>query len=278
MRETLTRSLSGVVYILLLVGATLHSLESFLLLFGLFLIICTVEFCELINLKKILPIIIAITGYTLFSYFNTTATNVWYDRLLLIATLFISIKLIFFLFSNKHKQQFLDKQSKYVYLIGYIILPLIILTKIPNEGSKLYLTAINQERKILIGIFILIWTNDTFAYIVGKSIGKTKLYEKISPKKTIEGFIGGLIFAIVFSVIIAIYYIEQPIYIWSLLALITGLFGTLGDLIESKFKRIAGVKDSGKIMPGHGGILDRLDSIIFASPFIFLFYQILNYA
>lgn len=270
MREILTRSLSGVVYILLLVGATLHSLESFLLLFGLFLIICTVEFCELINLKKIFPIIIAIAGYTLFSYSNTTiVSNVWYDRLLVIATLFISIKLIFFLFSNK--QQFLDKQSKYVYLIGYIILPIIILTKIPFEG-----TIFNP--KILIGIFILIWTNDTFAYIVGKSIGKTKLYEKISPKKTIEGFIGGLIFAIVFSVIIAIYYIEQPVYIWSILALITGLFGTLGDLIESKFKRIAGVKDSGKIMPGHGGILDRLDSIIFASPFIFLFYQILNYA
>ncbi len=267
MRETLTRSLSGVVYIFLLVGATLHSLESFLLLFGLFLIICTVEFCELINLKKILPIIIAITGYTLFSYFNTF--NKTKDWLLVGATLFISIKLIFFLFSEKRER--IDSQSKYVYLIGYIILPIVILTKIPFEG-----TIFNP--KILIGIFILIWTNDTFAYIVGKSIGKTKLYEKISPKKTIEGFIGGLIFAIVFSVIIAIYYIEQPIYIWSLLALITGLFGTLGDLIESKFKRIAGVKDSGKIMPGHGGILDRLDSIIFASPFIFLFYQILNYA
>ncbi len=267
MNETLTRSLSGLVYIILLVGATLISPESFLLLFGTFLVICTAEFCDLVNLKKTQPIVIAIIGFILFAYFKTySKAN---DLLLAGATLFISIRLIFFLFSDK--RQHIDKQSKYVYLIGYIILPIIILTKIPYVGNIF-------KPEILISIFIIIWTNDTFAYLVGKSIGKTKLYEKISPKKTIEGFIGGLIFAVIAGILIAIYYTKQPLYIWISLALITGIFGTLGDLIESKFKRIAGVKDSGKIMPGHGGILDRLDSIIFASPFIFLFYQILNYA
>jgi phosphatidate cytidylyltransferase len=134
--------------------------------------------------------------------------------------------------------------------------------------------------KILISIFILIWTNDSFAYIVGKSIGKTKLFERISPKKTIEGFIGGVAFAVLASYLISKYYIqiaEGKVFIWIIIALIVGIFGTIGDLIESKFKRFAGVKDSGKIMPGHGGVLDRLDSVIFVAPIVFLFYQILNY-
>jgi phosphatidate cytidylyltransferase len=102
-------------------------------------------------------------------------------------------------------------------------------------------------------------------------------FERISPKKTIEGFLGGLVFALICSVFIAKYYIVQPFYIWAIIALLVGVFGTIGDLIESKFKRVAGVKDSGKIMPGHGGILDRLDSIIFVGPFVFLLYQILKY-
>ena len=142
----------------------------------------------------------------------------------------------------------------------------------------------NYNPKIIIGLFILIWTNDTFAYIVGKSMGKHKLFERISPKKTIEGFLGGILFAVFAGYLISKLYIkaspkfsEKSILIWCIIALIVGIIGTIGDLIESKFKRIAGVKDSGKIMPGHGGILDRLDSVIFVAPFVFLFYQILNY-
>ena len=92
-----------------------------------------------------------------------------------------------------------------------------------------------------------------------------------------EGFVGGVVFAILTSLLISKYYIEGATNIWIGIAFIVGIFGTIGDLIESKFKRIAGVKDSGKIMPGHGGILDRLDSVIFVAPFVFLFYQILYY-
>jgi phosphatidate cytidylyltransferase len=167
--------------------------------------------------------------------------------------------------------------SKYLYLLGYIILPFIFITKI-SFG------VVDYNPKIIIGLFILIWTNDTFAYIVGKTIGKHKLFERISPKKTIEGFIGGIIFAVFAGYLISKYYIrattqfsDKSILIWTIIAVIVGVIGTIGDLIESKFKRIAGVKDSGKIMPGHGGILDRLDSVIFVAPFVFLFYKILNY-
>jgi phosphatidate cytidylyltransferase len=132
--------------------------------------------------------------------------------------------------------------------------------------------------KILVSILILIWSNDTFAYLVGKNFGKTKLLPLVSPKKTVEGFFGGMFFTIVSGILLAKFYIGANIlYIWIIIAIIVSVFSTLGDLIESKFKRVAGIKDSGKIMPGHGGILDRLDSIIFVIPFINLFYLILRY-
>ena len=261
MNETLKRLLSGVVYVALLIIATSYSVDSFYLLFGIFMIIAIHEFCQLVHLNKIVPIILGAAAYCIASQFRTNQTN---DLLLLLATLFVSVKCLLLLFNSK-KEKF-DTLSKYVYTIGYVILPFIIITKIPFSDNI-------YRPKIIISIFILIWTNDTFAYIVGKSVGKHKLIERISPKKTVEGFIGGMIF----------YFQPKPNYlitsivIWTISAIIISIFSTLGDLIESKFKRIAGVKDSGNIMPGHGGILDRLDSIIFVAPFVYLFYQILYY-
>jgi phosphatidate cytidylyltransferase len=281
MNETLKRSISGAIYIILLIASIEYSIESFFILFGVFLLIAVIEFCNLSRLNKIAPIVIANLVY-LFFYKIAIATktdgvfyllryNNTFDLVVLFLTLIVSLKCIVFLYDDKNLK--IDSFSKFAYLIGYIILPFIIITKIPF-GIKGY------NPNILISIFILIWTNDTFAYLVGKSIGKHKLFERISPKKTIEGFIGGIIFAIIASYFISKYFLKIPeknIYIWFIIAFIVGVFGTIGDLVESKFKRIAGKKDSGKIMPGHGGILDRLDSVIFVAPIIFLFYQILNY-
>ncbi|KDN55506.1 phosphatidate cytidylyltransferase [Flavobacterium seoulense] len=294
MNETLKRSISGAIYILLLIASILFSTESFFILFGIFLIIAIYEFCNLTQVNKILPLIAGTLLYctiTLISHYNkiTAATISEYlgtnieitvniqqlNIILLAVTLVVSVKCILFLFYDNVQK--ISTSSKYLYLVGYIILPFVFITKI-SFGIKDY------NPKIILGLFILIWTNDSFAYIVGKSIGKNKLFERISPKKTIEGFLGGLVFAVFAGYLISKYYIkakpefsQQSILIWTSIAAIVGIFGTIGDLIESKFKRIAGVKDSGNIMPGHGGVLDRLDSVIFVAPFIFLFYQILNY-
>ena len=273
MNETLKRAISGAVYITLLLISILCSAESFFVLFGLFMLIAIVEFCDLVHLNKIIPLLLGLVIYGSIAYLAAAKIPLGknFELTMLAATLLVSARCLFFLFSEKMTK--MDTVAKYLYVFGYLILPFIIITKIPF-GIKGY------NPKIIIGIFILIWTNDTFAYIVGKSIGKRKLYAKISPKKTVEGFLGGIIFAVLASFLIAKYYIEggkTAQNIWIGFALIVGVFGTLGDLVESKFKRVAGVKDSGNIMPGHGGVLDRLDSVIFVAPFIFLFYQILNY-
>jgi phosphatidate cytidylyltransferase len=293
MNETLKRTISGAVYIALLLTSILFSTESFIILFGIFLIIATYEFCNLVKINKYFAILFVSLFYSivsLISFYRTetesyiskilkesTLLTVNTDKLfsvLLIITLIISIKCIVFLFDDT---QIISKVSKYIYLIGYIMLPFLFIVKI-SFGIAAY------NPKIIIGLFVLIWTNDTFAYLVGKSIGKHKLFERISPKKTIEGFFGGVVFAAFAGFLISKFYIQptpefsnKSILIWMVIALIVSIFGTIGDLIESKFKRIAGVKDSGSIMPGHGGVLDRLDSVIFVAPVIYLFYQILYY-
>jgi len=265
MNESLKRLLSGVVYVTLLLIATSYSITSFYTLFGIFMLIAIYEFCQLLNLNNILPLLFGSFTYVLATQCKTSQTN---NILLLLATLFVSVKCLHLLLISKKEK--IDKLSKYIYVIGYIIFPFLLMTKIPI-GKYGY------NPKIIISIFILIWTNDTFAYIVGKSIGKNKLLEKISPKKTIEGFLGGIFFSVIASYLISKFYTEGSLFIWIIIAIIVSVLGTLGDLIESKFKRIAGVKDSGSLMPGHGGILDRLDSIIFVAPFVYLFYQILYY-
>ena len=160
--------------------------------------------------------------------------------------------------------------NKYVPIIFYLIGGFIFLTLIPYKNEKFI-------PEIIVGVFILVWANDTFAYIIGSKFGKRKLLERISPKKTIEGFIGGLVGSIIASFIIFKYVQVFNEIIWVLLAIFISLFGTIGDLIQSKYKRLAGVKDSGVLMPGHGGLYDRLDSIIFASPFVYAFLKILDY-
>jgi phosphatidate cytidylyltransferase len=129
-------------------------------------------------------------------------------------------------------------------------------------------------------IIFSIWINDTMAYLVGSFIGKTPL-SPISPKKTWEGTIGGVILAIIVAGLLASYlfsdillpawHIRIPQYHWYIIAAIAAIMGTLGDLLESKLKRMAGVKDSGSIMPGHGGFLDRFDSLLLATPFVWLY-------
>ena len=271
MKETLVRSLSGLIYVLLLLVSLCYE-QALMALFFVFGLICLGEFKKLINLKSPIPYLIFILLYGVFGYWqivlNTNTGLNEATQILTVLSIFVVLFLIKDLFSRRSIPLFITK--RFLLTTFYISSAFVFLILIANYHD-------DYNPKILLGAFILVWVNDSFAYLVGKNFGKQKLFEIISPKKTVEGFIGGVFFSCIASYFIATFTQTLNFTSWLILSVIISVFGTLGDLIESKFKRQAHVKDSGVIMPGHGGLLDRLDSIIFAAPFIYLFLRILNY-
>lgn len=161
-------------------------------------------------------------------------------------------------------------KKKYLlkHLEFYIILPL-------GIALLLLMQEVPFDRFIL-KIILLIWFCDSAAYLVGSRIGKTKLFPKISPNKTIEGSIGAGLFTLLASAGIALYLDQRSMIFWIVIGIVIWIFGTYGDLVQSSIKRELGIKDTGNIMPGHGGFLDRFDSFIFVWPFIAVVLLILE--
>lgn len=153
----------------------------------------------------------------------------------------------------------------------YITLPVVLMIIIRTAGFN----GLNDNflKIIPCGIVFSIWVNDTMAYIVGSFIGKTPL-SSISPKKTWEGTIGGIILCVMAISFIGYYTRFYTVVDWMFISVFCAVFGTLGDLLESKLKRMANIKDSGSLMPGHGGFLDRFDSMLVAIPFVFVYYSL----
>ncbi len=180
-----------------------------------------------------------------------------------------------FLFS-KHEQPFHDMAFT-IAGIFYCVIPFSLLIKIPvvETGTVNELAASYDSFKIL-GIIFLIWANDTFAYLGGSLIGKNKLFERVSPGKTWEGTIVGVVLCVAVGFVLNMNETFSSKWVWPLIALFVGIFATIGDLIESQMKRKAGVKDSGTLMPGHGGVLDRFDSLLFVSPFVFVILKLVQ--
>ncbi len=267
MKEFAIRAISGVIYVLLLIGS-LYRQEALIALLALFGVISLAEFSNLIKLKSFVQYIIFVILYSAFSYMCLQGINSAGSdeivQILLVITIFVNLILIKDLFTVKRIPLFETK--RYIVTTFYLSTGFVFMLLIANYQNTF-------TPSLLLGGFILVWVNDSAAYFVGKNFGKQKLFPSVSPKKTVEGFLGGLFFACISSYFIATYTERLGFNSWLILAIIVSVFGTLGDLIESKFKRQAGVKDSGVIMPGHGGLLDRLDSIIFAAPFIYLFLE-----
>lgn len=260
------RLVFGIIYVLLIVIATLFNSKFFILLFFIFMNFCIYEFTKMIKLKSLLPYLFGMLAFYYINYFDELSFYNFETKILI----FIGVLLFFFPLINtlfSKSKNAITHVGKVLTTYLYIVIPFSLILVIPIISSE-----IKYDTKIILGIFILIWTSDTFAYLVGRKFGKHKLFERISPKKTIEGFIGGLVFTLIAAFILSNYFMPSiHIIHWFAIAIIVSVFGSLGDLIESMFKRQANIKDSSNLIPGHGGFLDRLDSIIFASPFIFIY-------
>lgn len=271
MKKLSRRALSGIVFVSVLIFCILFSKISFICLFFLLMIMCLFEFNRMIQLKSVFPYII---GSLLFVFGNILNVEDVPSRMIfeyvgvaLFLTIFITFASILF----AKKEEVISHLGKIFLSIIYIVVPFTLMVQIPFLNSTF-----NYVNTTILGVFILIWTNDTFAFLVGKNIGKRKLLERISPNKTIEGFLGGMLFTFGVSFILANQFNSMTLVQWIVIAGIVSIFGVLGDLIESMFKRQAKVKDSSNFIPGHGGFLDRFDSVIFAAPFIFIYLQLVQ--
>ena len=264
MREIVVRALSGIIYVDLVIGSILYAKESFYAVFYIFMMLCLYEFKNLIHLSYKWTFVVATLIY--LNYIETPTLVSKYLHFLLITSLFVPV--IYQLFISKITLTS-SKLGHYFLALAYIALPFAMLIQVPFINGE-------YHPKIILSVFVLIWISDTFAYLVGSTIGKTKLYKKVSPNKTVEGALGGMVAALIGSYIISLYLTNIALIHWIIIAFIVFGFGLLGDLIESKFKREAGIKDSSNFIPGHGGFLDRLDSIIFAAPFVYVYLHIIT--
>jgi len=260
MKEVLKRSITGAIYIVLLLSAVFLSSDAFDFLFMIFGLACIYEYKRLVGLKGYFIFLAYLVLWWIFIYL-VKENDMLPINILMFLTLIVNIGMLVYLYSKKEKQ--FSTAEKFIAGLFYIGGGCIFLTMIPYKNNDF-------AKFLIIGIFILIWVNDSFAYIVGRTFGRTKLFPSVSPKKTWEGTLGGMVVTLATAYFMASYEpIVNPVQ-WVTLAAVIVVTGSLGDLVESKLKRSAGVKDSGAIMPGHGGMLDRLDSLIFAAPFAYL--------
>lgn len=258
MKNVITRSLSGFLYIAVFVGCILLGPSWFFWLTEILLILALTEYMRLVRVKddgsKYFTDLTVITGlfinatlYILMSALSET---------LLYVFSFISLILgIILLFSAVFVNSRYALRNTICSFFGllYVVLPLALLNIVYHLSWLAILVSL-----------ICIWVNDTGAYCVGCTLGRHRLCERLSPKKSWEGFFGGLFFVVAGMVIYALI-INANMLLYGIYGALICIFATFGDLFESLLKRNAGVKDSGNIIPGHGGILDRIDSLLFVS-------------
>ena len=271
MKKLLVRVATGAVFGIVLLASILYNNITFGALFALVTCLAVNEFCNLVHeyKKTTFSTPIAVVGglYLFLAFFMQ-------DKVSMPFMLFIPylILLVFTFIRELYKKASspLDNFAYFALSQLYAALPFALLNMLTTFGPVAY------NYIMPLSIFIFLWCSDSGAYFVGSAIGRRKLFERISPKKSWEGSIGGGVLALVAAYVLSLYYPTLGTFEWMGMAAVVVVTGTYGDLIESCMKREMGIKDSGNILPGHGGILDRFDSAILAIPSVVIYLYILG--
>ena len=282
-KNLIQRTVSGIVYIAVIILCTTplgtqlidqvspglvkqqylyYGLITFLLLVGTWECIKIMKFGDGYEKWIVLPIVLLI--FYMFSkrfFHHDFYFNFRLSEILALALIVIAVVTLF-----KFTSELYFDSGKLIFTVIYVALPFSFALGLPKFSS--YDSHFSLE---VIFLFILIWSSDTFAYLVGKFFGKHKMAPKISPKKTWEGYAGGVVLTLVLSYFVEMYQ-PQLRGNWMVVGFLIAAFAPLGDLVESQLKRTFGVKDSGNIIPGHGGVLDRLDSFLICVPVVYLYF------
>lgn len=259
------RAASGAVYVGLIIASLIAPPIWFSCLMGLFAILAVVELEKLLSQRS--PISIAATICDVVMAVSLVSLSVVFESVA-VALLYLPARIIIAVCDRGENPA---KSVLYSFMaIVYAAFPLALLAianKIDNAPDPFC-----SPEMVVLYTFIMIWINDTFAYLTGMSLGRHKMCERLSPKKTWEGFFGGFAACCIFGVAVGLWLIPgRGVLSWALYAGVVSILGTYGDLFESLVKRTLGVKDSGHLIPGHGGILDRIDSILAVSPLTIIF-------
>ena len=265
-----TRAITGFFFIIVMLASLLFGPHVFACFYVLLSFLCLMDFYKFAKKGGTNPNI-GIGGFAgglLLCYYAYGCLYGFHG----INSLFLIILacLIFILqLYIKSKQPFTDIAYTFLGII-YAVLPFICFFSIAFISGS-------YNSHLSLGFFLMLWANDTGAYLSGVKFGKRKLFERHSPKKTWEGFIGGIMICAVVAVIISQYYTEYSVWNWVIMSFIISVFGTSADLVESMFKRSIDVKDSGTILPGHGGVLDRFDGLLISAPLVFVYLYSITY-
>jgi phosphatidate cytidylyltransferase len=269
MSNLITRAITGFFFALIVLGSILTGDTVQAFVFGVFLLLGLWEYARLFQNTEYKQIPLLTTVIGIYIYGIMILLNLGIIKAPAFYYSVYPLIFIYFLVELWRKQkQPIASIGVFVFGIIYLVIPFSLLNKLMTQDKN--------EFPVIIGMILLIWSNDTFAYLIGRKLGKTTLFERISPKKTWEGTIGGICFTLLTGLLI--YYFSEtfsPIF-WFVAACIVAPAAIYGDLLESLFKRSLNIKDSGKILPGHGGILDRFDAVLFTVPFFYLWYLIFN--